>query len=68
MPEKIVGGGGTDFRPVFEWVDRQGIQPELLLYFTDAEGEFPKEPPPFPVVWLIKGRELVPWGERIQLN
>ena len=68
MPEKIVGGGGTDFRPVFEWVDRQGIQPELLLYFTDAEGEFPKEPPPYPVVWLIKGRELVPWGERIQLN
>ena len=68
MPEKIHGGGGTDFRPVFDWVDREGIQPELLIYFTDAEGPFPKEPPSYPVVWLIKGRELVPWGERVQLN
>jgi predicted metal-dependent peptidase len=68
MPEKIGGGGGTDFRPVFDWVDREGIHPELLIYFTDAEGPFPKEPPSYPVVWLIKGRELVPWGERIQLN
>ncbi|MEJ2316976.1 MAG: VWA-like domain-containing protein [Gammaproteobacteria bacterium] len=68
MPEKLHGGGGTDFRPVFEWVDREGIQPELLIYFTDAEGPFPKEPPSYPVVWLIKGRELVPWGERVQLN
>ena len=68
LPEKIDGGGGTDFRPVFDWIDSQGIRPELLLYFTDAEGAFPKETPPYPVVWLIKGRELVPWGERIQLN
>ena len=68
MPEKISGGGGTDFRPVFEWVDREGIQPELLIYFTDAEGPFPEAPPSYPVVWLIKGRELVPWGERVQLN
>ena len=68
MPEKLDGGGGTDFRPVFDWIDRQGIQPELLIYFTDAEGPFPKEPPSYPVVWLIKGRELVPWGERVQLN
>ena len=68
LPEKVMGGGGTDFRPVFDWIDRQGIQPELLVYFTDAEGPFPKQPPNFPVVWLIKGREQVPWGERIQLN
>ena len=68
MPEKIDGGGGTDFRPVFDWIERQGIQPELLVYFTDAEGPFPKQPPNFPVFWLIKGREQVPWGERIQLN
>ena len=68
MPEKIAGGGGTDFRPVFDWVDREGIQPELLIYFTDAEGPFPEAPPSYPVVWLVKGRELVPWGERVQLN
>jgi predicted metal-dependent peptidase len=68
LPGEVRGGGGTDFRPVFEWVARQGIAPDLLLYFTDAEGEFPKREPGFPVLWLIKGKSLVPWGQRIQLN
>ncbi len=68
FPEKISGGGGTDFRPVFAWIDSHAMQPDLVLYFTDAEGPFPTAAPPFPVVWLIKGKEPIPWGERIQLN
>lgn len=67
-PAKIRGGGGTDFRPVFDWVDRQGREPELLVYFTDARGRFPSREPNFPVIWLVKGRETVPWGQRVQLN
>ena len=35
---------------------------------ADAEGEFPGQEPRFPVIWLVKGREQVPWGQRIQLN
>jgi len=68
MPEKIQGGGGTDFRPIFDWITRQGREPDLLLYFTDAMGDFPAHEPPFPVFWLVKGKEAVPWGQRIQLN
>ena len=68
MPESFEGGGGTDFRPVFEWTENQGMQPRLLLYFTDAMGEFPPVEPTYPVIWLVKGRGEVPWGERIQLN
>ena len=67
-PAKIAGGGGTDFRPVFEWVDGQGIKPELLVYFTDAKGSFPGNEPNYPVIWLVKGKEKAPWGQRIQLN
>lgn len=67
-PNKIHGGGGTDFRPVFEWLDRQGQPPALLVYFTDAEGTFPELEPNYPVTWLVKGKEKVPWGQRIQLN
>lgn len=66
--ESIQGGRGTNFNPVFWWVDDQDIQPDLLLYFTDAEGEFPKYPPRMPVIWLVKGKQQVPWGQRIQLN
>ena len=68
MPGKVKGGGGTDFRPAFEWVARQNRAPDLLLYFTDAEGEFPEREPNFPVLWLVKGKAAVPWGQRIQLN
>jgi len=67
-PQEIKGGGGTSFRPVFEWVERQGLRPDLLVYFTDAQGDFPAGEPAYPVVWLVKGWAKVPWGERIQLN
>ena len=68
LPPAIGGGGGTRFVPVFEWIAATQRQPDVLLYFTDAEGEFPREAPAYPVLWLVKGRSGVPWGERIQLN
>ncbi len=64
----LQGGRGTSFVPVFEWIGQQDSRPDLLLYFTDGEGRFPELEPPFPVVWLVKGRQPVPWGQRIQLN
>ncbi len=68
LPAELKGGGGTSFVPVFQWVEKQGLQPETLVYFTDAEGEFPNAQPPYPVLWLVKGKLQVPWGQRIQLN
>jgi len=67
-PARLGGGGGTRFTPVFEWVERWGPRPDLLLYFTDARGDFPARAPDYPVLWLVKGGAEVPWGERIQLN
>ncbi len=68
MPDQLSGGGGTSFKPVFEHLQKQGETPDLLIYFTDAKGEFPHLRPHYPVIWLVKGRAPVPWGERIQLN
>ncbi len=68
FPSHLKGGGGTSVEPVFDWVSRQGRQPDLLLYFTDAEGVFPGGESHFPVLWLVKGKAAVPWGQRIQLN
>lgn len=68
LPKQFVGGGGTNFVPVFDWVNRCDTAPDLLIYFTDAAGEFPKAMPTYPVLWLIKGKNKVPWGQRIQLN
>jgi predicted metal-dependent peptidase len=68
LPAEISGGGGTDFRPVFDWLEQERISPDLLVYFTDAEGRFPQCEPPYPVIWLVKGKAPVPFGVRIQLN
>lgn len=68
LPPELHGGGGTDFRPVFDWLDQDHVEPDLLVYFTDAEGRFPEREPHYPVVWLVKGKAPVPFGARIQLN
>lgn len=63
----IKGGGGTDFRPVFEKINEDNIQLSALVYFTDAYGTFPDEEPDFPVLWVVKGNREVPWGRRCEL-
>lgn len=68
LPKEIKGGGGTDFRPIFKWAEYQDQQPDILVYFTDAQGNFPVYAPNYPTIWLVKGRSPVPFGQRIQLN
>ena len=55
---RIVGAGGTDFRPVFQHVEdliREGAIQDLrgLVYFTDGHGTFPPTPPTFPAAFII---------------
>ncbi|WP_275097018.1 DUF2201 family putative metallopeptidase [Sedimenticola hydrogenitrophicus] len=68
LPRAFTGGGDTDFRPVFEWVEQHDARCDLLIYFTDAQGAFPNHEPAMPVIWLVKGKAEIPWGQRIQLN
>jgi len=68
LPTQVQGGGGTRFHPPFEYLNKSDLQPDVLIYFTDAQGSFPEAPPPYAVLWLVKGRNNVPWGERIPLN
>jgi len=46
-----VGGGGTNFAPCFNWLDERGIVPQTMVFLTDLCGAFPKEVPPYPVLW-----------------
>lgn len=68
LPAQLAGGGGTSFVPVFDWLERAGRRPDALLWFTDADGEFPESAPDYPVLWLVKGPHPVPFGQRIPLN
>ena len=76
LPDEIAlkGRGGTDFRPGFEWLDEQGIQPGVCLYFTDMLcSDYPEAEPGFDVVWVNYSSppsewNREPWGERIDIG
>ncbi len=75
LPDEIAvkGRGGTDFRPGFEWMERQGIRPAVCLYFTDMLcSRYPETEPGFDVLWINyvdppSERFREPWGERIDI-
>lgn len=64
----LLGGGGTDFTPVFELVETFAFQPKILLYFTDLEGKFPPHEPSYEVVWVTSKSVSVPFGRVIVLK
>jgi predicted metal-dependent peptidase len=64
------GGGGTDFRPVFDWVGKKDMTPCCLVYLTDLEcHRFPLRSPDYPVLWVqTEGRDRqVPFGDIVKL-
>lgn len=67
---EIKGRGGTDFKPVFEYITKKYKDKiDLLIYGTDLEGDFPEKTPPYKVVWLttLKNKRA-PFGEIVQLK
>ena len=74
----VKGLGGTDFRPVFQYVDdllAQGAFTRLkgLIYFTDGMGTYPARKPDYETafVFLRESAELPPvppWAIRVVLE
>ena len=74
----ILGLGGTDFRPVFTFVDglvEKGEFSDLkgLIYFTDGKGIFPRSRPKYETafVFLEDGYDepdVPPWAIRVVLQ
>ena len=62
------GGGGTDFRPVFDYVEENDVKPACLIYLTDGYGPFPDSPPPYPVLWVMTTDVVAPWGETVRIE
>ena len=59
----MVGGGGTEFSPVFDYVRDNHIEPEALVYLTDGYASFPERQPDYPVLWVITDASIdAPWG------
>lgn len=64
------GGGGTDFRPVGDYIAKHNINPRVCIYLTDLYGDFPDVEWPFPTIWCVYGNDngVAPFGETIHIN
>lgn len=67
LEHKFKGFGGTDFRPVFDYIHNHHLTPNVLIFFTDGEGTCIETKPSYPVLWMLtkKGTAPVPWGQAI---
>lgn len=63
IKDRLSVRGGTKFTPVFEYANKKKIN--LLVYFTDGEGENKLEviPRGYKTLWVISGR-----GEKLSLK
>lgn len=75
---ELVGQGGTDFRPAFQYVDGL-IQKKVfmhlrgLLYFTDGYGRFPVKMPSYETAFIFmrndySDADVPPWAIKIILD
>ena len=72
---QIVGNGGTDFRPAFEYVqgliDKKEFQYlKGMLYFTDGYGIYPRKKPPFDTAFVFMEEDYTdvsvpPWAMKL---
>ena len=75
---KIRGLGGTDFRPVFSYVEWLIEKKEFnnlkgLIYFTDGYGTFPERKPPYETAFVFvednyNNPDVPPWAIKLVLQ
>lgn len=68
--DKMHGGGGTAFKPAFDWINENEPDIEAAVYLTDLEAhpdDFGEEPP-YPVLWVCTTKEQPPWGELARIT
>lgn len=63
---KVSGGGGTDFRPVFDLIKKEPDEPKCLIYFTDTQGTFPDRAPGYDTLWIAIENGSVPFGKLLK--
>lgn len=75
---RLSGGGGTDFRPVFQYVEKLIEDKEFrnlkgLIYFTDGYGNFPERKPPYETAFVFvdegyNNYDVPPWAIKLILE
>ena len=79
IPDHIVGGGGTDFRPGFKLLKDYHPQPDIVIYITDGGGIGPTKAPDWcDTFWVIVGDDTcnpidnrgnkISWGDFVHVS
>ena len=72
---QVIGNGGTDFRPAFEYVQglidhKEFIHLKGMLYFTDGHGYYPRKKPPYDTAFVFMEEDyndvsVPPWAMKL---
>lgn len=75
---RLTGFGATDFRPVFDYIEKLQLQGEFenlkgLIYFTDGYGIYPQKMPSFDVIFAFLEEDgnrapVPPWSMKVVLE
>lgn len=75
---KLTGFGATDFRPVFDYIEKLQLQGEFenlkgLIYFTDGYGIYPRKMPGYDVIFAFLDEDenrapVPPWSMKVVLE
>jgi len=65
---KAIGGGGTSFAPVFNWVDNYDGDIEVVVYLTDGYGDQDSISTNQETVWLTTANEQFQFGTVIKFE
>ena len=65
---KCQGGGGTAFKPVFDWADDYDEDIECIVYLTDGYGDQNTFTSTHDTVWLTIGTTNFDWGTVVEFK
>jgi predicted metal-dependent peptidase len=72
VPDKLKGGGGTAFKPAFDWVKDNIDDMDVMVYLTDGwSNDLPYLPQvDFPLLWLTTQRAVTDFkiGEALAIT
>lgn len=67
----LTGGGGTDFKEVYSYIDTEIPNTKLLIFFTDGYAEYPRDES-YKTLWVITKDGInfndIPIGEKVRFE
>ena len=68
IDRNFLGGGCTDFRAVFSYIEENIPDTKILIYFTDGMGIYPNKEPLFDTLWIMPAFKEVPFGDVLVMD